>query len=525
MPSSPPAPLAGIRIADFTRVLTGPFATQTLGDFGADIIKIEPPAGDDTRAWGPPYAHGSSEATYFQSTNRNKRSITLDLKTVEGLETAQKIIASSDVLIENFRPGTLEKLGLAPVDLMARDSRLIVCSITGFGSSGPLKSWAGYDVIAQGMSGFMAYTGDPAADPTKAGVAVADIFAGALATQAILAALFEREKTGRGRRLEVNLLEAMLALGTYQVQRYLGANEDAERLGNEHRSIVPYGTYKTRDGFLNIAGGNDALYQKLVLALKADDLLESRFATNPLRVEHRADLIPKLEAHLARFTTDQAVELLQTAGVPCGPVWSVAQAMTSAFVQARGVTQMLEHPSLGSVKLLTPPFEFDGQRLEVRFAPPTLGEHSQEILEEISSRPKRVYLAIKYHADNSHRNLIETISSAFESLGCEVMNVARDLEHWGDIRLEPEELMHQSFEFIRMSEFLLLEFSEKGVGLGIEAGFAHAIGKRIVVIAKTGSDISNTLAGISSEIHFYDSETDLERIAVKVFQTGSTMEK
>jgi crotonobetainyl-CoA:carnitine CoA-transferase CaiB-like acyl-CoA transferase len=523
--SSPPAPLAGIRIADFTRVLTGPFATQTLGDFGADIVKIEPPAGDDTRAWGPPYAHGSSEATYFQSANRNKRSITLDLKTNSGLETARQIIARSDVLIENFRPGTLEKLGLAPSELMARDSRLIVCSISGFGSSGPLKSWAGYDVIAQGMSGFMAYTGDPAGDPTKAGVAVADIFAGALATQAILAALFEREKTGRGRRLEVNLLEAMLALGTYQVQRFLGANEDAERLGNEHRSIVPYGTYKTRDGFLNIAGGNDSLYQKLVAALNADDLLESRFATNPLRVQHRADLIPKLEAHLARFTTDQAVELLQAAGVPCGPVWSVAQAMNSQFVQVRGVTQSLEHPSLGYVQLLTPPFEFDGQRLEVRYAPPTLGEHSQEILEDVSGRQKRVYLAIKYHADNSNRSLIETISSAFESRGCQVVNVARDLKHWGEVQFDPTELMRKGFDLIRMSEFLLLEFSEKGVGLGIEAGFAHAIGKRIVVIAKTGSDISNTLAGISSEIHFYDSETDLERIAAGLFQTGSTMAK
>ena len=525
MPSSPPAPLAGIRIADFTRVLTGPFATQTLGDFGADIVKIEPPAGDDTRAWGPPYAHGSSEATYFQSANRNKRSITLDLKTESGLEAARKIIASSDVLIENFRPGTLEKLGLAPNDLMTRDSRLIVCSITGFGSSGPLKSWAGYDVIAQGMSGFMAYTGDPAGDPTKAGVAVADIFAGALATQAILAALFEREKTGRGRRLEVNLLEAMIALGTYQVQRFLGANEDAERLGNEHRSIVPYGTYRTRDGFLNIAGGNDSLYQKLVMTLKAEDLLEPRFTTNPLRVEHRTDLIPKLEAHLARFTTDQAVELLQTAGVPCGPVWSVAQAMNSQFVRARGVTQSLEHPSLGTVNLLTPPFEFDGQRLEVRYAPPTLGEHTREILEEVLTERKRIYFAIKYHPDNSNRSLIETISSTFESRGFEVVNVARDLEKWGKVQFEPEDLMRQSFDLIRTSEFLLLEFSEKGVGLGIEAGFAHAIGKRIVVIAKTGSEISNTLSGISSEIYFYDSETDLERIASEFFQTGSTIAK
>ena len=189
------------------------------------------------------------------------------------------------------------------------------------------------------------------------------------------------------------------------------------------------------------------------------------------------------------------------------------------------MTQSLEHPSLGSVKLLTPPFEFDGQRLEVRFAPPTLGEHTREILEEVSSQPKRVYLAIKYHADQSNKPQIETISSIFEAQGFSTLSVVRDLEHWGDVRLGPDDLMRQSFEFIRMSEFLLLEFSEKGVGLGIEAGFAHAVGKRIVVIAKTGSEISNTLAGISSEIHFYDSETDLENIAFQLFQAGSVIPK
>jgi crotonobetainyl-CoA:carnitine CoA-transferase CaiB-like acyl-CoA transferase len=373
-----PLPLAGVTVADFTRVLTGPYCTQTLGDLGADIIKIEPPSGDDTRAWGPPYQAGTNEATYFQSANRNKRSIALDLKTPHGLEVARKIIARSDVLVENYRPGTLEKLGFGATELMARDSRLIVCSITGFGASGPLSDWAGYDVIAQGMSGFMSYTGDLNGAPTKAGVAVADIFAGALACQGILAALFEREKTGRGRRIEVNLLEAMLALGTYQVQRYLGASEDAERLGNAHRSIVPYGTFKTADGFVNIAGGNDALYVKLCNALGAHDLLEPRFMTNPRRVEYRAELLPRLEAHIARFTTDDAISRLQNAGVPCGPVWTVAQALESDFVEARGVISDVD-----GTRVLTPPFEFDGERLKVRRAPPKLGQHTDEILEEL----------------------------------------------------------------------------------------------------------------------------------------------
>ena len=376
-----PSLLSDVRVADFTRVLTGPFATQTLGDMGADVIKIEPPNGDDTRAWGPPFV--GDQATYFISTNRNKRSIALDLKTESGLKTAKKIIASCDVLVENFRPGTLGKLGLDPTALMLEYPRLIVCSISGFGSSGPLSSWAGYDVIAQGMSGFMAYTGEIGGVPTKAGVAVADIFAGALATQAILAALYEREKTGVGRRIEVNLLEAMIALGTYQVSRYLGANEDAERLGNEHRSIVPYGTFATKDGFVNIAGGNDALFIKLCQSLEVTDLLVPRFSSNALRVENRAELIPLLEQHLKQFTSEEAVSRLQAAGVPCGPIWSVAQTMESEFVKARGVTTELEHPELGSMRLTTPPFEFDGKRLEVRYAPPTLNQHEAEILAEL----------------------------------------------------------------------------------------------------------------------------------------------
>lgn len=382
-----PAPLANVKVADFTRILTGPFATQTLGDMGADVIKIEPPDGDDTRAWGPPWL--GDQATYYISVNRNKRSIAVDLKSEVGLATAKKIIASSDVLVENFRPGTLEKLGLDPKQLMLEQPSLIVCSISGFGANGPLSSWAGYDLIAQGMSGFMAYTGEIGAIPTKAGVAVADIFAGALASQAILAALFEREKTGIGRRIEVNLLEAMIALGSYQISRYLAASEDAERLGNEHRSIVPYGTFATKDGFVNIAGGNDALFIKLCNSLEASNLLEARFSSNPLRVEHRSEVKQLLEQHLQRFTSNQVIDRLQAAGVPCGPIWSVAQVMESEFVKARGVTTELEHQALGTIRLTTPPFEFDGQRLAVRLPPPMLNQHEQEILTELESLPSK----------------------------------------------------------------------------------------------------------------------------------------
>ncbi len=369
-------PLSGIVVADFTRVLTGPFCTQTLGDLGAKIIKIEPPDGDDTRAWGAPWLEhdGNREATYFLSANRNKQSIALDLKNLSDLELAQQIVDASDVLVENYRPGTLEKLGI-----ITTRARLITCSISGFGSSGALKDWSGYDLIAQGMSGFMSYTGDK--NPTKAGVAIADIFAGSLATQGILAALFERQSTGLGRHIEVNLLESMIALGTYQVSRYLNAGEEPERLGNEHRSIVPYGTYKTSDSFVNIAAGNDSLYQKLCLALNATDLLEPRFATNQQRLSHRLEITQRLEAHLAGFSSDEAILCLQSAGVPCGAVWSVAQALESDWAKSRGVVQTVQHPELGEVRLTAPPFEFDGQALPIRQAPPRLNEHRHEILE------------------------------------------------------------------------------------------------------------------------------------------------
>ena len=359
-------PLSGVRVADFTRVLTGPYCTQTLGDLGADVLKIEPPAGDDTRQWGPPFG-ADGQATYFQSCNRNKRSVALDLKKPSDLETARRIIAKSDVLVENFRPGTLEKLGLDPTALRLESPRLIVCRITGFGSYGALADWAGYDVIAQGMSGFMMYTG--AAEPMKAGVAVADIFAGALACQGILSALYERERTGVGRLVEVNLLEAMLALGSYQVSRYLGAGEDAERLGNGHRSIVPYGLFKTRDGFVNIAGGNDKIFQALGATLEISAFSDPRFSSNAGRITHREQVNALLETALQRFSSAEVVPLLQAAGVPCGLVWSVAQVMESEFASSRNVVTTAPN---SAVRVTAPPLEFDGGRLPVRLEPPTL---------------------------------------------------------------------------------------------------------------------------------------------------------
>ena len=376
-------PLQGVRVADFTRVLTGPYATMLLGDLGADVIKIEPPQGDDTRAWTPP-AKGT-EATYFLSVNRNKRSVVLNLKKPEDLETARRLILSCDVLVENYRPGTMDKLGLGYEALKGIHPRLIYAAISGFGQTGPYASLSGYDVIAQGMSGLMSYTGSPDGEPMKLGVAVADVFAGSLLTQAICAVLFEREKTGLGRRIDVNLLEGMLSLGTYQISRYLNAGEVADRLGNEHRSIVPYGMFECRDGHFNLAVGNDALWVKFCQALGFEDLLTEHHATNAARVTHRDTLMPELLGRFAHLTRAELLEKLQRAGVPCGPVYDVREALEDPHIKAREVVQEVSHPTLGSIKTTTPPWELDGMHLPVRLAPPTLGQHTEDILEELNA--------------------------------------------------------------------------------------------------------------------------------------------
>lgn len=373
-------PLTGVTVADFTRVLTGPYCTMLLGDLGADVIKIEPPQGDDTRLWTPP-ARGS-EATYFLSVNRNKRSVVLNLKDPEDLRKACKIIARSDVLVENYRPGTMEKLGLGYENLKAENPRLIYAAISGFGQSGPYAHLSGYDVIAQGMGGLMSYTGDPDGEPMKLGVAVADVFAGSLLTQAICAVLYEREKTGLGRRIDVNLLEGMLSLGTYQISRYLNAAEVPERLGNEHRSIVPYGMYACKDGHFNLAVGNDALWIKFCQGLGFEDLLTEKHRTNASRVQYRDTLMPELLRRFALLTRAELLEKLQSAGVPCGPVYDVREALEDPHVTARGLVQEVPHPTVGSIKTTLPPWELDGQHPPIRLAPPTLGQHNRDLLEE-----------------------------------------------------------------------------------------------------------------------------------------------
>ncbi|WP_309570355.1 CoA transferase [Deinococcus sp.] len=385
-------PLSGVRVADFSRVLTGPFATMLLGDLGADVIKVEPPGGDDTRGWGPPFQYGHGqvgeggrESSYFLSVNRNKRSIILDLKAAEGLAAARRIVEGSDILVENFRPGTLERLGLGWDALHAEFPRLIYATITGFGLTGPYRDRAGYDVIAQGMGGMMSYNGDLGGPPLRVGVAVADVFSGALITQAILAALYQREKTGVGVRVDVNLLESVISLGSSQVGRYLATGEVPAPIGNDHRSIVPYGTVRCGDGFVNIAVGNDALWRRFCGALNLTELgTEARFATNEGRVEHREELDVLMLGALSDFTRQEVMDRLDVAGVPCGPVNDLAEVFADPHVQARGVAVTVPHPTLGETTVTSPPWRFGGEALPVRRAPPTPGQHTAEILAELA---------------------------------------------------------------------------------------------------------------------------------------------
>ncbi|WP_291426575.1 CaiB/BaiF CoA-transferase family protein [Deinococcus sp.] len=379
-------PLAGLKVADFTRVLTGPFCTMLLGDLGADVIKVEPPQGDDTRSWGPPFMQrgDACESTYFLSVNRNKRSILLDLKNAEDFAAAHALIASADIVVENFRPGTFDRLGLSWERLHAEFPRLIYASISGFGQSGPYRDRPGYDVIAQGMGGLMSYNGEQGRDPQRVGVAVADVFAGALITQGILAALYARERTGEGQRIDVNLLEGVIALGTSQISRYLAGGEIPKTQGNDHASIVPYGTFECSDGMINLAVGNDSLWRKFCAALEFTALLANPdYATNEGRVDHRAALNTELLPGLRRFTRAEITRRLDAAGVPCGPVYTIKEVFEDPHVQARGVAVTVPHPTLGETTVTSPPWDFGGVRPPVRRAPPTPGQHTAEILAEL----------------------------------------------------------------------------------------------------------------------------------------------
>ena len=375
-------PLAGVRVVDLTRVMVGPYCTMMLGDLGADVVKIEIPGrGDDTRHWGPPFV--ASETVYFLSVNRNKRSIALDLKHDAGKEVLWRLIDGADVLVENFSPGTLDRLGFGYDAVRARKPDIVYAAISGFGQSGPDYQRTAYDLIVQGTSGMMSITGHPGGPPTRLGVPIADIGGGMFAAYAIVAALFDRERSGEGSYVDVSMLGGQVALLTYQAGLYLSTGDVPRQLGNAHPMIAPYDTFQTADGYVNLAVGNDSLWARFCAALDLASLLEDeRFASNAGRSTNREALYAVLEPRLSALTTDEVVRRLDAAGVPCGPIRDVAQAMDDGQTQAQDLVLDVEHPRIGPLRLSGAPYHFDGEAVRARLAPPLLGQQTAEVLAE-----------------------------------------------------------------------------------------------------------------------------------------------
>ena len=378
-------PLTGVRVVDLSRVLAGPYATMTLADLGADVVKIEHPAGgDETRTWGPPFAGG--ESAYFLSVNRGKRSVALDLKDPEGRDIALELCARADVVIENFRPGGAARLGLDYEAVQARRPDVVYCTISGFGSREP-GDRAGYDFTVQAESGLMAITGEPDGEPVKVGVAIVDVLTGLNAATAILAALHRRDVTGEGDRVEVSLLDTAFAALVNVGTNALLTGEEPQRYGNAHPSIVPYQPFRAADGWIAVAAANDGLYSKLCLAIERPDLaVDERYATNELRVLNREPLLAELQSVFAGRAAEEWEGLLLASGVPAGSIRRVGEALRAG--QAR--TRLVDHPTAGAVELVGPPFELESAMLGASTPPPLLGQHTAEVLAELGIDDERL---------------------------------------------------------------------------------------------------------------------------------------
>lgn len=376
-------PLTGLRVLDLSRALAGPFCSQMLADLGAAIIKVEQPGvGDHTRAWGPPYQGG--ESAYFLSVNRGKRSIALDLRRPEGLAVARRLVAQADLLLENFIPGTLDRLGLGYEACRSLRLDLIYASISGFGPVGPDRERAAYDQIAQGLGGLMSLIGEPDGPPQRVGIALTDLMAGMFAASAILAALVHRQATGEGQRVETSLLEGQLAMLSYQAGNYFATGVAPARPGREHPSIVPYGVYRAADGFFNLAVGTNDLWRRFCGALGLEHLQDdARFSNNPQRVAHRQALDALLSPIFAAMTVAEIEGRMRDAGVPCGAVRDLHQVFEDTQTQTLGIVHTLEHPTAGAVRVVGPPYRLSATPPEVGSAPPLLGQHTHEVLREL----------------------------------------------------------------------------------------------------------------------------------------------
>ncbi|MEM3545122.1 MAG: CaiB/BaiF CoA-transferase family protein [Nitrososphaerota archaeon] len=375
-------PLEEVRVLDFTRVMAGPFATMLLGDLGADVIKVEPPGGDDTRGWGPPWIGGDSG--YFMSVNRNKRSIIIDLKKPESWKIVKKLVKKSDIVVENFRPGVAEELGISYSRLSQINPRIIYCSISGFGQSGPYRDKPGYDLIALAMSGLMSITGEPKRPPVKFGVPIADLTTALFAVTSILSALYWREKTGRGQYIDMALLDVQILLLTHQAFNYFATGMEPERMGSAHPNIVPYQAFQTADGYIVVTVGSEKLWEKFCKAIGRPDLMENpKFRTNADRVINREELVEELSRIFRSKPTDFWLEVLEKAGVPAAPILTVGQALNDEHVKYRGMVVEVQHPEAGFIKMLGTPFKLSETPGNLRTPPPTRGQHTYEILREL----------------------------------------------------------------------------------------------------------------------------------------------
>lgn len=377
-------PLTGVRVLDLSRILAGPWCAMVLGDLGAEVIKVElPERGDDTRDWG--LRIGSTETAYFNSVNRNKRSITLDLQTTEGQKIASDLAQKSDVVIQNFKFGGIEKMGLGYEQLSVQHPELIYCSITGYDRTGPEAARPGYDLVIQGEAGLMALNGEANQPPLKFGVAVVDMVTGMYAAQAILAALFEREKTGKGRHIGMALFDCGLMITAYYGLEALLKGEDPPRYGNAHPSIMPYGIYDAQDGPLVVACGNNSQFTRFCTDVieRPDLATDERFKTNLKRTANREILVPEIKRELLSRKRKDLLDRLTLAGIPCGEVAGLHEALTSKRAIDAGLVTTMPHPDAGSVHVLAPPYRFDGVRLPVRSVPPPLGEGTKHVLQAL----------------------------------------------------------------------------------------------------------------------------------------------
>ncbi|SFE95397.1 Crotonobetainyl-CoA:carnitine CoA-transferase CaiB [Paracidovorax wautersii] len=377
-------PLEGVRVLDLSRVFAGPLCGQVLADFGAEVVKVEHPGrGDDTRDWG--LRIGQTETTYYNSMNRNKRSVTLDLQSPEGAKIVHELLPQFDVVIHNFKTGGAEKLGLGYEQLKALKPDLIYCAVAGYDTSGPEAKRPGYDLVIQGEAGLMAINGEAGQPPLKFGVAVVDLMTGMYAAQAVLAALFQRERTGRGRLIELALYDCGLMISGYYGLDAMQLGRDPQRYGNAHPSIVPYGMFDAADGPLIIAVGNNAQFDKFCRQVigRPDIVEDPRFATNVERAKHRLELAPMLTELIRSFPRDVLLERMAACGIPCGKVAGLHEALTSERTRRSGLLQDMPHPVVGTTPVFAPPYRLNGQRLPIRNAPPTLGEGTREVLQRL----------------------------------------------------------------------------------------------------------------------------------------------